>query len=72
VKFLAETKEFLADAETLLESFEKSEQYFSDLFSGVGQIYSSAEDEEEESSDSLLSNLTENVGNYLFVDEDER
>ena len=71
-KFLAETKEFLADTETLLESFEKPEQYFSDLFSGVGQIYSSAEDEEEESSDSLFSKLTENVGNDLFVDEDER
>jgi len=70
--FLAETKEFLADTDTMLESLSKPEQYFSDLFAGVGQLYSSDQEQEENSNDPLFLEMIENIGNDLFADKDER
>jgi hypothetical protein len=71
-EFLAETKEFMADTETLLESLAKPEQYFSDLFAGMGQLYTSAQDEEENSNEPLFLKLIENIGKDLFADKAEK
>ena len=69
-KFLAETKQFLADTETMLESLAKPEQYFSDLFAGMGHLYSSFQDEEENSNEPLFLKLIENIAKDLFNGKD--
>lgn len=69
-EFLAETKQFLADTETILASLAKPEQYFSDLFAGMGQLYSSAQNEEENSNEPLFLKLIENIGGDLFADKE--
>jgi len=71
-KFLAEAKQSMADTQTMLESLAKPEQYFSDLFAGMGQLYSSAEYQEENKSEPLFLNLIENIANDLFVDKAEK
>ena len=71
-KFLAETKQFMADTASMLESLAKPEQYFSDLFTGMGQLYSNAQDEDESSSDPLFLEMIENIRNDLFVNKAKR
>ena len=69
-KFLAETKEFMADTDTMIEVLSKPEQYFSDLFAGIGQLYSSAQDEDESSNKPVFLEMIENIGKDLFVDKE--
>ena len=71
-EFLAETKEFMADTQTMLESLAKPEQYFSDLFAGMGQLYSRSKDAEENSNEPLFLKLIENIGKDLFADKAEK
>jgi hypothetical protein len=71
-KFLAEAKQSMVDTQTMLESLAKPEQYFSDLFAGMGQLYFSAEDEEENNNEPLFLKLIENIANDLFVDKPEK
>ena len=69
-KFLADAKQSMANTQTMLESLAKPEQYFSDLFAGMGQLYSNAEYKEENKSEPLFLNLIENIANDLFADKD--
>ena len=71
--FLAQSKVFLADSASMLNSFSEPKQAFTDLFVGVGQMTESDLQQNDVNSDQpLFLKMIENMGNNIFDHSDDK
>jgi len=70
-EFLAQTKDYMADTKTLLNSFMEPQQSFKNIFIGVAEVTDIAQESAEDKPDkSLFLKLIENIADDIFDDGD--
>lgn len=70
-EFLAETKDFLADANAMLDFLEQPKKGFDDLFSGVGQMYQEENPAVDNLDQRAFLDMIQNISSNVFNGDEE-